>query len=100
MADANPIRRVDNKIGVSQCRALWARVSYKVKILVYPLFYIKEVRNMDKSKAVIPEVETEYAQPMVFVPCYCPSCGKEVPYTNYCCECGQKFGKCKKDRAI
>jgi hypothetical protein len=46
MADANPIRRVDNKIGVSQCRALWARVSYKVKILVYPLFYIKEVRRM------------------------------------------------------
>jgi hypothetical protein len=46
MADANPIRRVDNKIGVSQCRALWARVSYKVKILVYSLFYIKEVRRM------------------------------------------------------
>jgi predicted amidophosphoribosyltransferase len=46
---------------------------------------------MDKTKAVIPTVETEYAQPMVYMPCYCPSCGSEVPYTKYCCECGQKF---------
>ena len=31
------------------------------------------------------------AEPFNFIPVVCPICNREVPYTQYCCECGQKF---------
>jgi len=45
------------------------------------------------KKAVKPELlyGNYDAEPFVFTPVICPNCGKDVPYTNYCCECGQKF---------
>jgi predicted amidophosphoribosyltransferase len=52
---------------------------------------------MRKNKAVTPMVETEYAQPMVYLPVYCPVCNNEVPYRNYCCECGQKLKEVRKN---
>jgi predicted amidophosphoribosyltransferase len=46
---------------------------------------------LSRDIALKPQVESEYVQQMPFLPCYCPSCGQEVPYMNYCGNCGQKF---------
>lgn len=34
-------------------------------------------------------------EPMNYIPCVCPTCNQEVPYSHFCCECGQKFKKRK-----
>jgi hypothetical protein len=46
-----------------------------------------------RDKAVKPELlyGNYDAESFLFTPVVCPNCCREVPYTHYCCECGQKF---------
>lgn len=55
---------------------------------------------MSKTKALKPELlyGNYDAEPFVFTPAICPVCGKQVPLTLYCCECGQKFILPKKSK--
>ena len=48
---------------------------------------------MPKRKAIKPQplYNNDDIEPFVFKPAICPNCGQEVPYTNYCCNCGVKF---------
>jgi predicted amidophosphoribosyltransferase len=50
---------------------------------------------MTRAKAVIPksiyENDTYPMSSFNYAECVCPICHMEVPYANYCCECGQKF---------
>jgi len=44
-----------------------------------------------KAKKPEPLYGNYEAEPFVFTPAICPTCGRQVPLTQYCCECGQKF---------
>jgi predicted amidophosphoribosyltransferase len=57
---------------------------------------------MAKNKAILPEPtygDFGYGdvEPFATRMCYCPVCHMEVPFMNYCGECGQKFLKPKDD---